>query len=103
MERKPLRPQHTHEDRVDNLTEVRALCALLHDLAGRPPGEEPTWELLAAVQLLLAVIGPAERAYLFRELSRRQSEGWRVIITPTGAKFFPPFPGVCDQEEPHHS
>ena len=84
------------------MKDAARICDLLQQLAGRQPGEEPSWELVAAVQLLVAVISHEDSRRLSEHFSRRLNAGWKGVITPKGAKLLEPFDRVCNHEEPHH-
>jgi len=82
---------------------AREICELVQQLAGKPPGEEPTWELLFVVEILFGLLDTAEQTELVEHLTGRRDDEWRGVVLPEGAKLVGPLPRVCNQEQPHHS
>ncbi len=81
---------------------MRKICDLIQQLAGRPPGEEPTWELAFAVALLTRLVDAAGRTHLIEHLSRRLEENWRAVLKPEGPQLVGPLPCVCGVRDQLH-
>jgi hypothetical protein len=80
----------------------KEICDLIQQLAGRPPGEEPTWELSYAVELLTRIAGENGCSYVLEHLTQRLDENWRGVLFEDGPQLIGPFPRVCEARDQLH-
>lgn len=81
--------------------DAKKICDLIQQLAGRPPGEEPTWELSYAVELLTRIAGE-NRSYVLEHLIKRLDENWRGVLFEDGPRLVGPLTRVCDTHDQIH-